>query len=246
MTSQAPDPKTLPRRAMALAAGLGERLKPLTDRLPKPLIEVGGRTLIDHALDRLGEAGVASVVVNSHHKAKLLESHLAKRRDLEIHISREDELLDTGGGVAQALDMLGPEPFLVVNSDILWLNGPSDTLKGLVGGWDDGRMDAYLLLYPTVRVGFYDGAGDYFLDPLGKARRRADEIAPFLFTGIQLLHPRLFAQCPVAPFSLNRLYDRAEAEGRLFGRVHDGLWHHLGTKAGLAAAEQVFHNGRAR
>lgn len=236
--------KAGPRRAMVLAAGLGERLRPLTQCLPKPLIEVGGKPLIDHVLDRLREVGIETVVVNTHYKADLLESHLAERRQPAIRVSHEDELMDTGGGVAKALEMLGPDPFLVVNGDILWLNGPSDTLGRIAEGWDDGRMDAYLLLYPSYRADGYDGLGDFFLEPGGRGRCRRDgEVVPYVFTGVQMLHPRLFAERPSGPFPLTRLYERAERRGRLFGLVHDGVWVHVGTPYGLAAAQRLFSGG---
>jgi MurNAc alpha-1-phosphate uridylyltransferase len=226
--------RVTPRSAMVLAAGLGTRLRPVTDTLPKPLVEIDGRTLLDYTLDRLSLAGVERVVVNTHYKAEMVADHLAGRRHPSIMISHETRLLDTGGGVAHALPLLG-ELFFVVNADIFWLDGTHTALQRLAGAFDHGRMDAILLLQRTTSAVGYDGAGDYFLDPMGRPRRRRErEIAPFLFAGVQILHRRLFADSPVPPFSLTRLYDRAEAAARLHAIVHDGEWFHIGTPAGLA------------
>ncbi len=228
-----------PSSAMVLAAGLGLRMRPLTESRPKPLIEVAGKALIDHVLDRLAEAGVGRAVVNLHHMAEMIRRHLAPRRRPEVLFSDEGEaLLETGGGVAHALDMLGPEPFLVVNCDVLWRDGVHDTLALLGGRWDDGEMDALLLAQTTVGAIGYEGRGDYFLEPDGRLRRRLDlEIAPFLFAGVQILHPRLFEGAPGESFSLNLLYDRAESAGRLYGQRHEGLWAHVGSPESLARAE---------
>lgn len=237
----------VPACAMLLAAGLGRRMRAVSDRLPKPLIEVGGRTLIDRALDRFADAGVGRTVVNLHHKGALIEAALARRVAPEILFSPEPELLETGGGVAAALGLLGGTPFFVANSDALWLNGPEDALHRLAAAWDEGNMDGLLLLYPLARTGAYDGPGDFFLTQEGRLTRRgAAAVAPFLFTGVQILHPRLFEGAPGGAFSLNVLYDRALAEGRLYGLVHDGAWFHVGTPAGLAEAEDaLIHGGKA-
>ena len=233
----------MPISAMVLAAGLGTRMRPLTDGTPKPLLEIEGRTLLDHALDRLALVGVETVVVNTHYKADMVTAHLAGRQRPHIEISREDELLETGGGVLRALPRFG-ETFFVVNSDVLWLDSKDHALARLAGAFDPERMDAVLLLQRTVTAIGYDGNGDYFLDTLGTPRRRVDgEIAPFLFTGIQLLHRRAFDGVPGGRFSLNVIYDRAEAAGRLHAIVHDGEWFHVGTPEGLAAtrARLSFH-----
>jgi MurNAc alpha-1-phosphate uridylyltransferase len=233
------------RCAMLLAAGKGERMRPLTEDRPKPLIEVAGRTLIDHALDRLVEAGIGRVVVNSHYRADQLEAHLAGRDDIEIAISREETLLDTGGGVRNALALLGEGPFLVANTDILWLDGPENTLACLAAAWRDEAMDALLLMHEMVRAGQFEGKGDFMLDAAGIARRRAwYEVAPFLFSGVQILHSRLFEAAPEAVFSLNRLFDDAEQAARFHGMVHDGLWLHVGTPEGLAVADAFLREGR--
>lgn len=224
-------------RAMVLAAGRGNRLRPLTDSLPKPLFEVGGKALIDHVLDRLAEAGVEQAVVNLWHLGALIEAHLAGRARPRIAYSHETQRLDTGGGVANALPLLGPDPFYVVNGKILWRDDGMGALVRLADAWDDAAMDALLLLVPVERAGGYGGAGDFFLGEGGAvARPEAGGAAPWVFTGIQILHPRLFEAAPAGPFSLNLLYDRAMAAGRLFGVVHDGGWLHVATPDGLAEA----------
>ena len=225
----------IPRAAMVLAAGLGTRMRPISDTLPKPLIEIGGRTLLNHAIDRLELTGVERVVVNVHYKAELIEAQLARRRRPRIEISREDELLETGGGVRRALPLLR-DWFFVVNSDVLWLDSKDYALARLAASFDPAHIDAVLLLQRTVTAVGYEGSGDYFLDPLGLPRRRGErEIAPYLFAGLQLLHRRLFDDIAETHFSLNRVYDRAERSGRLRAIVHDGEWYHVGTPEGLSA-----------
>ncbi len=227
----------VPRHAMVLAAGLGLRLRPLTDSRPKPLIEVAGKSLLDRTLDRLAEAGVARAVVNLHHKGDMIRRHVSNRTAPEVVFSDESEaLLETGGGIARALGLLGPEPFLAINGDIVWLDGAHNTLALLSGRWGEAA-DALLLTLPTPRALGYQGRGDYFMARDGRLRRRRDhESAPFLFTGIQILHPRLFDGAPPGSFSLNLLYDRAERAGRLFGHRHQGLWAHIGSPEALAEA----------
>ena len=222
---------------MVLAAGLGTRLRPLTDSMPKALVTVQGRTLLDRALDHLQSVGVKRVVVNTHHKSQMIERHLADRKTPEITLSYEPTLLDTGGGVANALPHLG-EPFFVVNSDAVWLNGRVPALRRLAGTFDPEHHDAALLMQETVPAVGYDGRGDFSLDPVGVPRRRGEsEVVPFLFAGVQLLSHRLFAGEPVAPYSMNRLWDKAIAQGRIIAIVHDGTWYDVGTVAGLAATE---------
>jgi MurNAc alpha-1-phosphate uridylyltransferase len=233
-----------PDQAVVLAAGLGTRLRPVTQEVPKPLVKVAGEALIDRILDRLAAAGIKRVVVNTHHLAEKVEAHLAGRGAPAIEISREEELLETGGGVAKAMARLEPGPFYVINGDVLWLDGTLATLERLAAAWRDAVMDALLLLHPVAKMPAYKGMGDFFLDQLGKAvRRRERQVAPFVFTGIQLLHPRLFEDAPRGPFSLNRLYDRAEAAGRLFGLVHGGEWFHVSTPESLAWAEAELTRG---
>ena len=227
-----------PRRAMVLAAGKGTRLRPLTDTLPKPLVTVGGRTLIDRSLDRLQESGVETAVVNLHHLGAMIEDHLAGRPAPEIVYSREGELLETGGGVAKALPLLGAGPFYVVNGDVMWLNGPRSALARMAATWDDGAMDALLLLHSTVEAYGYQGRGDFCADDSAVLSRRPEgEISPYVYTGVQLVHPRLFAGAPGDAFSFNVLYDKAIEAGRLHGMVHDGEWFHIGTAEGLAEAD---------
>jgi len=227
-----------PSAAMVLAAGLGERMRPLTETLPKPLIEIGGRALIDRVLDRLAEFGVARAVVNLHHHRATLEAHLAQRTAPAIVLSPEAELLDTGGGIAAALMPLGPDPFFVVNADMLWLDGVRPALDRLAQAWSDEAMDALLLLQSTVTARGYDGQGDYFLDPAGRARRRgAALLATHVYAGLALLSPAAFRDAPPGGFPLTRIFDRAEAAGRLWGVAHDGLWFHVGTPGSVVATE---------
>jgi N-acetylmuramate 1-kinase len=234
----------VPRRAMVLAAGFGTRLKPITDKTPKPMVTVAGKPMIDTVLDRLAGIGVQDVVVNTHHLAEVIESHLQKRATPHIQISREEEILETGGGVTKALPLLGADPFYVINGKIIWLNGKTDALIRLAEAWDDGCMDALLLLQPTVTAVGYSGPGDFFLDQLGAIRRRRHwEVAPFVYAGIQILHPRLFKDGPKGAFSLNILYDRAIEAGRLFGLRHDGEWFHVSTPEQLAEVEARIAHG---
>ena len=227
-----------PTRAMVLAAGLGTRLRPVTDKLPKALVAVDRRPLVDHALDRLEAAGLTDVVVNTHYLAAQVAAHLAGRSSPTLHLSHEEEILETGGGVAKALPHLGDGPFFVVNVDALWLNGPLDTLGRLAGTWNDNEMDGLLMLHSTVDAYGYHGVGDFCAEGDGRLTRRPEgEVSPWLFTGIQILHPRLFKDAPGGAFSLNVLYDRAIEAGRLYGMIHDGEWFHVGTPDGLEEAE---------
>jgi MurNAc alpha-1-phosphate uridylyltransferase len=227
--------KSAPKSAMVLAAGLGKRLRPITDGMPKPLVEVAGRPLILHALDRLALAGVERAVVNLHYKSEMIEAALFGRTHPRIEYSREAELLETGGGVKQALPLLG-ETFFALNGDVFWLDGFEPALTRLATYFDPKRMDALLLMQRTVWATGYEGLGDYFVDPVGAPRRRRErEIAPYIFAGIQILHRRLFEGVDDTVFSLKKLYDRAEDAGRLGAIVHDGEWFHIGTPEGLDA-----------
>jgi N-acetyl-alpha-D-muramate 1-phosphate uridylyltransferase len=233
-----------PLSGMVLAAGLGARLRPVTETIPKPLVEINGRTLLDHAIDRLALVGVERVVVNVHYKARMVAAQLSRRDTPRIEISEEPELLDTGGGVKRALPLLD-DAFFVVNSDVFWLNSKDDALLRLAYEFDPDHMDAILLLQRTVTAVGYEGSGDYFLDASGKPRRRGEhEVAPYLFAGIQLLHRRLFDGIPDRIFSLVRLFDRAEQVGRLGAIVHDGEWYHIGTPEGLAATRERLSSHR--
>ncbi|MEX1107650.1 MAG: nucleotidyltransferase family protein [Dongiaceae bacterium] len=226
------------RTAMVLAAGYGTRLHPLTDNVPKPMVPVIGKKLIDHTLDRLADFGIEHAVVNTHHLADRVEEHLAGRREPRIAISREETILETGGGIVQALPQLGDGPFLAINAKIVWLDGRIPALQRLSACWDDTRMDGLLLVHPTVMARAYDGLGDFFLDPEGRVRRRRQwEVAPFVYTGIQILHPRIFKDAPKGAFSMNELYDRAIEAGRLFGLRHDGEWFQVSTAAHVEIIE---------
>ncbi len=231
-------PHFVPGRGMVLAAGLGLRMRPLTRNVPKPLLEVGGATMLDQALDRLQDAGVSDVVVNTHWLPEQIEKHLERRQTPTIVISREDDLLETGGGIAKALPLLGTEPFYAANADVVWRDGTMPALHRLAGAWFDDDMDALLLLASTVRSTGYDGYGDFLMDPVGLLQRRPERVvAPFVFTGVQILHPRLFDDAPAGAFSMNVLYDRALDAGRLFGIAHDGDWYHVGTPLAIAQAD---------
>ena len=233
-----------PVRAMVLAAGKGIRLRPITLSRPKPLVVVGGRAMLDWVLDRLAEAAVEEAVVNAHHLGHMIERHVHSRTVPRIHVSREETLLETGGGVKKALPLLGERPFFVANGDVVWRDSRAPALVRLAQAWDDATMDALLLLQPIASVIGYEGRGDFVMDQLGHLRRRKEgEVAPFLFAGVQILKPSLFADTPEAPFSLNLLYDRAIAAGRLYGLRHDGAWYHIGTPEDLARVEAALRPG---
>ena len=239
-----PEPEArVPEVAMLLAAGLGKRMRPLTASRPKPLVEVAGKTLLDHSLDRLRAAGVKKAVVNVHYLADALEAHLRNRvKGIEIIVSDErDQLLETGGGIARALPLIEADPFLVVNSDNLWVDGPVDSLRLLAAAWDDARMDALLLLIPLARDNCHKGQGDFHMSAAGALRRRKPgAVAPFVYTGVQMVSKRLFeGEVPAGPFSANLLWDRAIAEGRCFGAVHQGLWFDVGAPANIRGAEEI-------
>ena len=235
----------LPDTAMVMAAGLGTRMRPLTATRPKPLIELAGKPLIDHVLDRLRAAGVGKIVVNVHYLADSLEAHLAARAgDFDLTISDErDLLLETGGGMVRALPSIGSDPFFAINSDNYWVDGPADTLKLLAAQWDEERMDALLLLVPHARAGNHRGIGDFHMDRFGRLKRRGkSRVAPYVFTGIQLVSKRLLEGAPDGAFSTNILWDRAIAAGRCFGVVHQGLWFDVGTPASIKATEAAIAN----
>ena len=227
----------MPRRAMVLAAGMGARMKPLTDRIPKPLVKVGGKALIDYVLDRLDAVGVERVVVNVHHLADVLEQHLAGRRNIVISDER-GQLLETGGGVVKALPLLGPAPFFLINSDTIWIDGVQPNLARLADAFDPQRMDALLLLAPTATSVGYSGRGDYAMAPSGELERRGErDVVAFVYAGAAIFSPALFADAPAGAFSLTRLFNRAEEAGRLHGLRLEGVWMHVGTPAAIAEAE---------
>jgi len=226
-------------RAMVLAAGLGTRMRPLTDTLPKPLVRVAGKALIDHVLDRLADAGVTTAVVNVHHMAEAIEQHLKGRTRPKIAISDErSALLDTGGGVVKALPLLGRAPFFHVNSDTIWIEGVTPNFGRLAAMFDPVEMNAVVLLAATATSIGYEGRGDFAMAPDGRLRRRGErEVVPFVYAGAAVLSPALFADAPAGAFSLNRLFDRAIDAGRLFGLRLEGTWMHVGTPAAIKAAE---------
>lgn len=231
-----------PTTAMVLAAGFGRRMLPLTETVPKPLVPLGGRPLIDHVLGRLGEAGVARAVVNLHYLGDRLAAHLATRQAPAVVLSDErDALLDTGGGLARALPLLGAAPFYVHNSDTVWLEREPN-LARLAEAFLPERMDALLLLAPAAGSLGYAGLGDYALGSDGRiARRRAALPVPHVFAGVSIAHPRLLSDAPHGAFPLTRLWDRAEAAGRLYGLLLRGEWMHIGTPQALAEAEARLH-----
>jgi MurNAc alpha-1-phosphate uridylyltransferase len=227
------------RSAMILAAGRGERMRPLTDTVPKPLIAVAGRSMLDRAMDRLQEHQIRNLVINVHHLGDQIAAHVGAAR---AHVVREDRLLETGGSVKNALPLLGEEPFFVLNGDGLWTDGAVPMLKRLEAAWDPARMDALLLLHPLADAIGREASdrGDYFLDGSGKARHRgAEPAAPYLFASVSVCDARLFRGSPDGPFSLVQLWHRAQAAGHLYGLVHDGKWFHVGTPHALAEAEAV-------
>lgn len=231
-----------PTRAMVLAAGLGTRMRPLTDRMPKPMVPVAGKPLLDHVLDKLAEAGVREAVVNVHYLPDQIIAHVAGRTAPRITISDERDLvLGTGGGVVKALPHLGDTPFFHLNADTLWIDGAQPNLSRLAAAFDPARMDILLLMAPTAGSIGYSGGGDYAMLPDGTLRRRREhEVVPFVYAGVAILSPAIFADAPAGAFSLTKLFDRANAQGRLHGLRLDGLWMHVGTPDAVAAADKAF------
>ncbi|WP_285710519.1 nucleotidyltransferase family protein [Erythrobacter oryzae] len=230
--------------AMILAAGFGKRMRPLTASQPKPMVRVAGKPLIDHALDRLAEAGVAQAVVNVHYLADALEAHLLARQAPKVTVSDERALLlETGGGMVKALPQL-PDPFFALNADNIWLDGPKSAFHDLSRRWNPDEMDALLLVVPHARAMNFSGPGDFHMDPMGRlSRRRAGRIAPFIYTGIQLVSHRLMRDAPEGPFSTNILWNRAMEEGRLYGISFTGLWFEVGTPQMIRPTEEALTGG---
>lgn len=228
-----------PTSAFVLAAGKGERMRPLTNTLPKPLVPLDGKPLIDHVLDRLAAAGIKRAVVNVHYLADKIEKHLAHRSAPKITISDErDKLLDTGGGALHALPKLGDGPFVIHNSDSVWIEGLGSNLDRLLSGFDENLMDSLMLVAPLASSIGYDGPGDFQMDATGHlTRQTGPRLAPFVFAGVSITHPRLFENAPSGPFSLNKLWDRAIDKGRLYGLRLEGIWMHVGTPDALKEAE---------
>ena len=228
-----------PTSAFVLAAGKGERMRPLTNTLPKPLVPLDGKPLIDHVLNRLADAGVTRAVVNVHYLADKIEKHLAHRSAPKIIISDErDKLLDTGGGALRALPKLGAGPFVIHNSDSVWIEGLGSNLDRLLSGFDADQMDSLMLVAPLSASIGYDGLGDFQMDATGRlTRQTGPRLAPFVFAGVSIAHPRLFENAPSGAFSLNKLWDRAIDKGRLYGLRLEGIWMHVGTPDALKEAE---------
>jgi len=231
--------------AMLMAAGLGKRMRPLTATRPKPLVKVAGKALMDHALDRLAAGGIKTVVVNVHYLADTVEAHLKTRKDMDFRIPDEGaKLLETGGGLIHARPLLGDKPFICANSDNLWIDGPAETLGMMQRLWDSERMDALLLLVPLARANCHSGPGDFHMDANGRlTRRKIAHVAPFVFTGVQILSPRLLVDPPADVFSTNIFWNRAIAAGRLYGAVHQGLWFDVGTPQAIPVVESMIAHG---
>jgi MurNAc alpha-1-phosphate uridylyltransferase len=231
-----------PTKAMVLAAGLGVRMRPLTDNMPKPLVRVAGRALLDHVLDKLGDAGVSEAVVNVHYLPDQIIDHTANRRQPRIIISDERaEVLETGGGVVKALPLLGNAPFFLVNADTMWIDGVRPNLARMAEAFDPARMDILLLMAPTTSSIGYGGRGDYGMLPDGALRKRREhQVVPFVYAGAAILSPSLFADAPAGKFSLTKLFDSANEQERLFGLRLDGVWMHVGTPDAVHAAEEAF------
>ncbi|MCP1471095.1 MurNAc alpha-1-phosphate uridylyltransferase [Sphingobium sp. OAS761] len=234
------------RTAMLMAAGLGKRMRPLTATRPKPLVKVAGKPLMDHALDRLEAGGIEQVVVNVHYLADTIEAHLrARRGTLKFSVSDErSKLLETGGGLMRARHLLGDTPFLCANSDNLWIDGPQDTIGQMQRIWDPERMDALLLVVPLARAHCHSGPGDFHMDARGRlARRKTAHVAPFVFTGVQIMAPSLLVDPPGEVFSTNILWNRAMEAGRLYGVSHQGLWFDVGTPGAIPVVEAMLAHG---
>ena len=231
-----------PDKAMVLAAGLGVRMRPLTDRMPKPLVSVAGRPLLDHVLDKLGDAGVSEAVVNVHYLPDQIIEHVRSRKQPRVIISDErDQVLGTGGGVVKALPLLGNAPFFHVNADTLWIDGVRPNLMRLAEAFDPARMDILLLMAPTAGSIGYEGRGDYAMLPDGALRKRKErQVVPFVYAGAAIISPSIFAGAPSSEFSLTKMFDVANEQERLFGLRLDGTWMHVGTPEAVSAAEEAF------
>ena len=231
-----------PTKAMVLAAGLGLRMRPLTERMPKPLVPVAGRALLDHVLDKLGNAGVSQAIVNVHYLPDQIIDHVTARAKPRVTISDErDHVLGTGGGVVKALPLLGVAPFFLVNADTMWIDGVRPNLARLAEAFDPGRMDILLLMAPTTSSIGYEGSGDYAMLADGALRKRREhQVVPFVYAGAAIMSPSLFANAPKGEFSLTRMFDSANEQERLFGLRLDGVWMHVGTPDAVDAAEEAF------
>lgn len=231
-----------PTKAMVLAAGLGLRMRPITETMPKPLVRVAGKPLLDHVLDKLAEAGVADAVVNVHYLPDQIINHVAGRSAPKVTISDErDQVLGTGGAVVKALPLLGTAPFFHLNADTMWIDGAQPNLKRLADTFDPARMDILLLMAPTANSIGYSGRGDFAMTPDGTLRKRKElEVVPFVYAGVAILSPQLFNDAPAGEFSLTDIFDRVGERGRLFGLRMEGVWMHVGTPEAIAAAERAY------
>lgn len=229
------------RKAMLLAAGHGLRMRPLTLTRPKPLVEISGKPLIDYAMDRLRAAGITEVIINVHYLPEQIENWARQQMSPHIVISDErNDLLDTGGGIAHALEHFDGTPFFVLNSDSFWLEGAIPALGRLAEDWQDEKMDCLLLLCPLERTVGYAGKGDFLVNELGQvARRQKDDLNALAYAGAYAVHPRMFVDAPQRKFSMNELWNRAITNGKLYGLVHDGLWFHVGEPSSIPLAEAV-------
>lgn len=236
-----------PKKAMILAAGLGTRMRPITDTIPKPLIKVHGKAMLDHALDALKKSGVEEVVLNVHYLADQIEAHVSSRNDMEIHISDErDRLLDSGGGIANALPLLGDDPFFLLNADSFWIEGFKPNLMRMAEFWKKNEMDILLLLSSMATAVGFGSRGDFTMDPDGKLERRIEhKVAPFAYAGAAILDPSIFTNAPQGAFSLNRQFDEALEKQRLFGLRLEGLWLHVGTPDAIDEAEDAIARSAA-
>ncbi len=238
------DISQLSSTAMVLAAGLGTRMRPLTLTKPKPLFEVGERTMLDHALDKLVSVGIQRVVVNTFYLPEQIEAHLKSRRDVEIVISRETELLDTGGGIKNARQWLGGRPFFALNADLPWLDGPESSLKRMAEAWNPETMDQLLLVMRREKARGFNGKGDFMMEPDGKLwRKDAPTPRPYVWISAQIMKPELLNEVPEKIFSNNKIFDIVEARSKLFGIEHDGTCYHAGTPEDLAEANRLLANG---
>lgn len=232
----------VPKKAFVLAAGMGQRMRPLTDNCPKPLLMVAGRSMLDRTLDALADVGVEEAVVNCFYLSHMIEDHLKNRKTPKITLSRETELLDTGGGVKNMIGFFGDAPFYVLNADIVWTDGKISALKALADKWDSAQMDLLLLLHLAADVPSYVGQGDYYLAegsdiPVFAKKNGVD--ANYIFTGPRIVHPRLFKGAPDGAFGFLQLFHKAEKAGRLRGLRHEGEWYHVGTPEALAEANEI-------
>ena len=237
----------IPKTAMILAAGHGRRMLPLTERIPKPMLVILGKTILDRSIDNLFGVGVTKVIINVSHLASVIVEHVSARKDDRIILSEEELPLETGGGVMNALPHLGKEPFFIINGDSVWVDGMKNTLLHLAEKWNSHHMDALLMLAPTAKAANFDGFGDFFMNQDGILNRRKEKmVSPFAYMGLSIINPLSFLNTPKGAFSLNWFYDEAIERERLAGVIHDGLWYHISTPSDLEFARFKFANGHSK